>query len=82
MRVYFDLANDLVDWYKSQENKRTALNNAIRAGKQGQKDEIMLELAEIKCILQNKMIISADEEPPQSDFSLDGFESMAVIDND
>lgn len=85
MRVYFDLSEDLVKWYKEQLNKKTALNRAIRAGIaviDGKEDAMMQELREIKQMISDARLAPASATPPpQDDFSLIGLETMAVIDD-
>ena len=86
MQVYIKLDKDIAEWYKTLplRGKSIPLNEAIRRGLSAnntERDAILQELTTLKQMIANIKVVAADEEPPEEEFSLAGFASMAKVDD-
>ena len=86
MQVYIKLDKDIAEWYKTLplRGKSIPINEAIRSSlstSSAEKDAILQELAALKQMIANIKVVAADEEPPEEEFSLAGFASMAQVDD-
>ena len=86
MQTYLRIEKDLEDWFNSlpPKGKSRIVNQMIRVGlaaEKQQEDEKLSLLRKIYAKLESGIQIQANEAQPENDFSLDGLQSMAIIED-